>query len=161
MLCESVDLNHCTESISVFRYQGSLRSLPILHDAGSLSIQNGPTIQKSRSRLGAMPFNIPVAGGEPITLALKYDNRAARSAYRRFDKRCDARSIGPPTDRGSFALAHASLLPSALSVIPFPFALGQSAIICYVRDSKLTAILASCHSYVLPFISSVPSASRS
>jgi len=33
--------------------------------------------------------------------------------------------------------------------------LGQPAIICYVRDSKLTAILASCHSYVLPFISPV------
>jgi len=31
----------------------------------------------------------------------------------------------------------------------------SSAIICYVRDSKLTAILASCHSYVLPFVSPV------
>ncbi|XP_043684272.1 uncharacterized protein LOC122636753 [Vespula pensylvanica] len=42
---------------------------------------------------------IPVAGGVPTTLALKYGNRAAGSAYRRLDKRCDARSNGPPTDR--------------------------------------------------------------
>lgn len=53
----------------------------------------------------AAPFNIPVAGGEPITLALKYGNRAAGSAYRRLDKRCDARSIGPPTDREASVLA--------------------------------------------------------
>lgn len=82
-----------------------------LRDAGSLSIQS--EIQKRRTdrashthaHAQAVPFNIPVAGGEPITLALKYGNRATGSAYRRLDKRCDARSIGPPTDRGASALA--------------------------------------------------------
>lgn len=44
---------------------------------------------------------------------------------------------------------------SLASSPPVPLALGQPAIICYVRDSKLTAILASCHSYVLPFVSPV------
>lgn len=77
-------------------------------DVGSLSIRSGIQKRRNRSRHAytrahtraqAVPFNIPVAGGEPITLALKYGNRATGSAYRRLDKRCDARSIGPPTDR--------------------------------------------------------------
>lgn len=161
MLCESLDLNHCTERISVFRYRGSLSSLPILRSARRRKLiyskRSSDPEEQIAPRCTAVPFNIPVAGGEPITLALKYGNRAAGSAYRRLDKRCDARSIGPPTDRGSFALARASLLFVLLSRSspPIPLALGQPAIICYVRDSKLTAILASCHSYVLPFISPV------
>ena len=89
-------------------------------------------------------FKIPVAGGEPITVALKYGNRGAGSAYRRLDKRCDARSIGPPTD--PCARAPFLSLSLSLSRLRSP----RPAIICYVRDSKLTAILAFCHSYVSP-----------
>ena len=103
-------------------------------------------VWKSREEKGA--FKIPVAGGEPITVALKYGNRGAGSAYRRLDKRCDARSIGPPTD--PCAPPH----PLSLSLFVRPsrccYSAPRPAIICYVRDSKLTAILAFCHSYVSP-----------
>jgi len=120
-----------------------------LRDAGSLSIQS--EIQKriythTHTRT-AVPFNIPVAGGEPITLALKYGNRATGSAYRRLDKRCDARSIGPPTDRGASALARASLLHSASLCLPPP-SRTQSA-----RNHLLcTWLEADCYPGILPFL---------
>lgn len=41
-------------------------------------------------------------------------------------------------------------LSSPLRHLSRPLSLDRPAIICYVRDSKLTAILAFCHSYALP-----------
>lgn len=103
-----------------------------------------------RASCTAAPFNIPVAGGEPITLALKYGNRATGSAYRRLDKRCDARSIGPPTDRGASALARVSLLHSALGP-PFSRSVSPQSFVMYVTRSWLLswhpAIPTSCRSY--------------
>lgn len=91
------------------------------------------------------PFNIPVAGGEPITLALKYGNRATGSAYRRLDKRCDARSIGPPTDRGASALARASLLHSASLGPPSRTQSARNHLLC-------TWLEADCYPGILPFL---------
>jgi len=52
--------------------------------------------------------------------------------------------LAPPFSPPPFSLS----LSLSLFLVP-----PEPAIICYVRDSKLTAILASCHSYVLPFVS--------
>lgn len=80
-------------------------------------------------------FKIPVASCEPITLALKYGNRAAGSAYRRLDKRCDARSIRPPTD---LAREHtASLLSSPSSDPDRSGSTGPQSFVMYVTRSWL------------------------
>lgn len=125
-----------------------------LRDAGSLSIQS--EIQKRRTdrashthaHAQAAPFNIPVAGGEPITLALKYGNRATGSAYRRLDKRCDARSIGPPTDRGASALARSRAPLFFILLLSVPPSCTRSA-----RNHLLcTWLEADCYPGILPFL---------
>lgn len=151
MLCESLDLNHCTESISVFRYQGSLCSLPILRSARRRKLiysKRSSDPEEIAPRCTAVPFNIPVAGGEPITLALKYGNRAAGSAYRRLDKRCDARSIGPPTDRSR---SRAPLFSSFCSLVPLPSPRPSRA--RSTRNHLLcTWLEADCYLGILPFL---------
>lgn len=147
MLCESLDLNHRTRAFQssdtkdhYARYRFCARKLIYSKRSSDREEQIAP-------RCIAVPFNIPVAGGEPITLALKYGNRAAGSAYRRLDKRCDARSIGPPTDRGSFALAHAS--SSSFCSLGLP----RSSRARSIRNHLLcTWLEADCYLGILPFL---------
>ena len=87
-------------------------------------------------------FKIPVVGGEPITVALKYGNRGAGSAYRRLDKRCDARSIGPPTD----PCARAPFLSLSLSLsLSAPLSPARNHLLC-------TWLEADCYPGILPFL---------
>lgn len=101
--------------------------------------------RKDERRSQREAFKIPVAGGEPITLALKYGNRAAGSAYRRLDKRCDARSIRPPRE---VARARPPRLSSLRRLYLCSSALARPA-----RNHLLcTWLEADCYPGILPFL---------